>query len=425
MRALALCALGTLMLAAACSPPGQHETKKKSGSGAAEKIAEAAARKPVLEAHPEGVVYVLCSGDDTLLMFDRASLATVGKPVKTGREPGSIVLSPSGKLYFPARWMDDNELTRTTAEGAIRDEFRRKSLWGINPAEGNAIAMKGFAGDLDADLDPVFVSLTPDGNWAAVSDQATNRVHFRDLGDGEHRRNREIEAGPGPFGSAFSPDGRYFVVANNDPQGTTDPDSVIIVDFLGNDDGPVEIARIPVGDRPSQIAAAPDNATFYVTVTGSGRVVAVSATAKGVVGDWQIGGQPQGITRNSEGTAYYITLQDSAEVVRVDPASGEVTGRGKTGQEPWMVILDEGMNRIWVTCRAEGAVSVLKLADLTLERTIKAGKQPTGLVLLPGNTPATAVAPQPEIQIQGDGAPITIQAAPQDAAAVDDALGGG
>lgn len=412
MRTLLFATLGLACLLG-CTPAGQNTstTKKK----AEEPAKPAGPPRPVFEAHSKGVAYVANSGEDTLSVFDLETLTAVPGSIRTGHQPGNLVRHPQqNTIFFPARFMSLDDIAKTTPEGGIQDIFRSGSLWAIDPNSGNSIRQKGVVGNPDDNPDAVFVTISQDGMWAAVSDWQNNKVYVRDQSDEERKRNAEITAGPGPFGIAFSPDGRYIAIAANDPNGTTDPDHVYLLDFLGNDQGPVEVARIPVGDRPSQIAAAPDNVSFYVTVSGSNKIVGVSAKTKGIIGEWGLDGQPQGIIADGAGAFYYATLQDKGEALRIDATTGQVSNRAKTGAEPYMLALDTHAGRLWVTNKGDDTVTVVSLGDFTPEKTLKTGKAPTGVVVVLNPTGAP---PKADV-----GEPVQIETVPMSGAPTDQAV---
>ncbi|MEO7995551.1 MAG: YncE family protein, partial [bacterium] len=329
MRIVTCTVVGMLSLTLGCTAPPGKSTKDAAKDKAAKATTPAAPAKPVLEEHPGGVVYVAAAGSDELVMFDRVSLELIGTPIHAGHEPGSIAIAPDGRVYFPARYMNSDDIAATTPKSddpehpSIPDGFRSGSLWAVDSSKGNQIQSKGYIGSSDKDLDGVFVVLHPEGTWAAIADQADNNIEFRDLSDNEQKKNRTVAVGSGPFGEAFTSDGMYFLVANHDEANAVDPDTVSLINFLGDNAGPTEVAKIPVGAQPSQITVSPDNKVAYVTVTGSNKVVAINLATKAVVGEWALTGMPQGIARDALGVMYYVTLQDQNSVVKIDATTGQ------------------------------------------------------------------------------------------------------
>jgi|GEM_PF-5063917 len=408
MRTLLVATLGVALILG-CSPPGTNTTTTKKTAGETEKPA-VDPKKPIFETYAEGLAYIANSGEDTLSTYDLKTLDAVPGTIKTGHEPGNIARDPKNLLYFPARYMDSDAISKSTPEGGIEDSFRSGSLWAINPMLGNSIQQKGIIGDADDKPDAVFVAVSNDGVWVAIADQSVNKIVIKHQTDDERKRSLEFVTGPGPAAMAFSPDGKFLAVVCNDPAGTTDPDNVHIYDFLGNDSGPVEIAKIPVGDRPSQVAAAPDNVTFYVTVTGSQKVVAVNAKTKGAAGEWTVEGAPRGILSDPTGANYYVTLEDTNRVIRLDPATGATTNSVEVGKEPWMMAIDTHNGRLWVTNHGDDSVSVISLGDFSLEKTIPTGKLPTGVAIV--LNPTGAPVPAPETPVVETAGAVSTEAAP-------------
>lgn len=408
MRTLLVATLGVALILG-CSPPGTNTTTTKKAAGEEEKPL-IDPKKPIFDSFAEGLAYVANSGDDTLSVFDLKTLEPVASTIKTGHQPGNIAKDPKSLLYFPARYMDPDAISKSTPEGGIEDAFRSGSLWAINPMLGNSIQQKGIIGDADNKPDAVFVTVSTDGEWVAVADQSVNKIVIKQQTDEERKRNLEFETGPGPSAMAFSPDGKFLAVVCNDPAGTTDPDNVYLYDFLGNDTGPVEIAKIPVGDRPSQVAAAPDNMTFYVTVTGSKKIVAVNTTLKATAGEWTVDGAPQGILADATGANYYVTLEDTNKIIRLDPATGATTNSVEVGKQPWMIAMDTHNGHLWVTNHGDDSVSVVSLGDFTLVKTMKTGKLPTGVAIV--LNPTGAPVPQPEVPVVESATPTTSEGAP-------------
>ncbi|MFD1524325.1 hypothetical protein [Pseudonocardia yunnanensis] len=83
------------------------------------------------------------------------------------------------------------------------------------------------------------------------------------------RVSRSIPVGQRPQDIAYAPDGRYMYTAN------VDGDTVSVVDTTANQ----VTATIPVGDGPTSIVVRPDGTQAYVTTLNSGTIVVLDITA--------------------------------------------------------------------------------------------------------------------------------------------------
>jgi len=250
--------------------------------------------------------------------------------------------------------------------------------------------------------------LTPDGNTLVVGDSGGNELVFLDPATGEVRQRVRIS---NPYHLEYSPDGRHLVVAS------LRRDQIDIYDA-----GTLALlARLNQPDKPSHVAFSPDSAFVYVTLQGTGEVVAIDMTTRKPVWTVPVGPEPAGIiwhrgrlliglmgssdfvqlnptTRevsraftvgrgahvvmpSPDGRSLYATSRVESGVWEVDAETLEVRRRFDVPGGPDCIAFDPD-GRLWITLRWLGRVGVLDPRTGTLEQ-IRVGRSPHGIFVMP------------------------------------------
>ncbi|MGX5682878.1 cell wall-binding repeat-containing protein [Schumannella luteola] len=144
----------------------------------------------------ESALYVADTNSDQLLKIDTATMEAVGSGIPVGDFPVSVELAPNG-----------TELWVTNNSDGVSDTVSVVSL--ATDTEVATIAVGGFPTDI------VF-----DDTFAYVTSEDTNVVEK--ISVATRQVVTSIPTGDGPFGLAFSPDGRYLYVANENDDTVSD-----------------------------------------------------------------------------------------------------------------------------------------------------------------------------------------------------------
>ena len=94
-----------------------------------------------------------------------------------------------------------------------------------------------------------------------------------------------------------------------------------------------EVARIPVGDNPIQMAVDPSGASLYVTNLVSDEIVVIETTTFAVREHIGVRGEPLDLAVAPDGDAIYVTHTGSSWITRIDVPTGETNLRRVPGLE--------------------------------------------------------------------------------------------
>lgn len=195
--------------------------------------------------------------------------------------------------------------------------------------------------------------LTPDGGTLVVGDSGGNELMFLDPANGELRRRLRIS---NPYHLEYSPDGKYLVVAS------LRRDQVDIYDA-----GTMALlARLQQPDKPSHIAFSPDSRFAYVTLQGSGEVVAVDLDRREAAWTVAVGPEPAGIIWHRG--RLIMGLMGSTDFVQLNPETREVTRAFSVGRGAHVVVPSPDGRSLYATARVESGVWEVDAETLEVKR---------------------------------------------------------
>jgi len=287
----------------------------------------------------------------------RAASNKAGRPIRVGRVPQQIVISPDGHTAYV---LADREIGKPSPATltAIRVATNRpvKTLTACRNGHGGAV-----------------MAITPDGKTVYVACAAANAVipvHTRSLALG-----RPIRVSY-PSDIAVTANGRTVYVANGDRDTIT----------------PINSARgkagrpIKVGGFPAAIAITPDGKTVYVVTTND--LVTPVRTATNAPG------KP---IRVAGAFAIAITPDSATALVLCVPGPDSYQGyvvpiriatdtRGKpikVGILPQQIAITPDGERAYVTNSDSDTVTPIRIAARRAGKAIRAGKVPSELAITP------------------------------------------
>ncbi len=247
--------------------------------------------------------WVSNSGDDTLSVFDLASL----EPVATVRHAGFKF--PHGSAFTP----DGAKLYVACT--------RSNSVFSIDARERRVVA-EIPTGQSDSHM----VAMTPDGARIFVPNIGSRAVSV--VSTAEERLVGEVRVGRGPEGIALTPDGRRLLVANQEDStlSVIDTAALQVVDAF------------EVGEFPVRVIVSPDGARAFTADRKGNTVTAIVLDGDNtrVIQRLAVGKSPGGMALDGSGRTLFVSLNDEARVILVDverlrPVAEVRTGKGPDG----------------------------------------------------------------------------------------------
>jgi YVTN family beta-propeller protein len=210
---------------------------------------------------------------------------------------------------------------------------------------------------------------TPDARTLIIAMSGSNELVLIDRATGVEKQR--ITASD-PYQIGFSPNGKWFVAAS------IRLDRIDIYDA----DTYQLVYRLPAATMPSHIAFSRDSSTVFVTLQGTGSLIAIDL-ASGKI-DWTvpIGPTPAGIITRPGGTLL-VGIMGSDYIAEVEPKSGSVIRRIATGAGAHNFLASPDGKTLWVSNRVAGTISVLDADTLDITATLQAPGGPDDMALSP------------------------------------------
>lgn len=200
--------------------------------------------------------------------------------------------------------------------------------------------------------EPHHWALTPDRKDLLVGDTVANELLFLDPVTFEIKRRLPMSD---PYQLGFSPDGKFFIVA------AIARNQIDIYE-------PVTyklIKRFTAKSMPSHIDFTPDSSVVFVSLQGTGQVVAIDLRTMLVLWTAPSGKAPAGImVQNGQ---ILVANMGGDDVAVMDPKDGRVTRRIRTGKGAHTLFRSLDRKTVWVTNRLD-LYSVVVLDAKTLEQ---------------------------------------------------------
>jgi DNA-binding beta-propeller fold protein YncE len=222
--------------------------------------------------------------------------------------------------------------------------------------------------------EPHHVTLTPDRHDLLVGDTVGNTLFDLDPMTFAERRRLAVSD---PYQFAFSPNGRYLTVNG---LGRNQVDVYDATNFT-------LVQRFEVHSRPSHLAYAPDSATVYVSLQGTGLLAAIDLAAMQPRWTVPVGSTPAGVLwLNGK---VLVAIMGADYVAVVDAADGHVEQTIHTGRGAHQLFLSPDRKLVWVNNRVDGTTTAIDAQTLAPQRTYK----------VPGGPDDIAFAPNGELWI--------------------------
>jgi len=273
---------------------------------------ETCARPRGMTLNPERTaIYVGCSDDDTIALYDIASLRLVRR-YRNITAPETFDLHPDGRhLYISNE--DDSEMS-------------------VLDLEAGEIVARYPTGP-----EPEGIQITKDGRLAFVASEAANLVHVVDIAEGKHIK--DIPVGTRPRRFALTPDNKELWVSTE----LSGQVEIIDVEKLAGK-GKVEFQLRAIRRElftPVDLVITRDGSKAYVALGRANHVAVINVKSREVTDYIVVGKRPWGLRLNAEETRLWVANGLSDDVSIIDTRSNKVLVSVPVGQIPYGILIDD------------------------------------------------------------------------------------
>ncbi len=219
--------------------------------------------------------------------------------------------------------------------------------------------------------EPHHMALSPDGRSLVVGDTSGNALFFLDPRTGAMQRHLPLSD---PYQLSYSPDGRWLTVAGlaRNQIDIYDAASLKLVH------------RVPARSMPSHINYAPDSSAVYVSLQGTGELIAIDTASGAVRWRTHVGETPAGVLWHQG--SILVGIMGSDYVAVVDPKNGRIEREAHMARGPHNLFVGPEGRRLFVTCRVSGVIEQLDWNTLAILRSYRLAGGPDDIVFGPGDT---------------------------------------
>jgi YVTN family beta-propeller protein len=216
---------------------------------------------------------------------------------------------------------------------------------------------------------PHHLMMTPDGKTLIIAMSSGNELVFIDRATGTIKQRL---AASDPYQIGFSPDGKWFVAAS------------LRLDRIDIYDGTTFQlkSRLPAETMPSHIGFSPDSNIVYVSLQGTGGLIAIELATGRVLWTVPVGRQPAGVLVRPGGTILVANM-GADNLAEIEPRDGSVIRRIYTARGTHNFLRSPDGKIIYVSNRVAGTISTLDADTLAV----------TGTFVAPGGPDDMAVTP--------------------------------
>ena len=216
--------------------------------------------------------------------------------------------------------------------------------------------------------EPHHVMLTPDRRELLVGDTVGNELIALDPATFEIRRRIPVAD---PYQLGFSPDAKYLVV-NGLARNQVDVYDAATYQL---------VKRFPIPSMPSHLAFSPYSASVFVSLQGTGRLVAIDLQQMKIRWTTEVGPAPAGLLLHNG--RVLVAIMGSDDVAVVDPSNGRVERRIRTGKGAHQLFRSPDQRLIYVNNRIAGTATVLDATTLQVVHSYKLPGGPDDIVFAP------------------------------------------
>ena len=187
-----------------------------------------------------------------------------------------------------------------------------------------------------------------------------------------------IPIGNGSYGVAFTPNGEYAYVTNQN-SGT-----VSVISTASN----TVVATVNLGSLPNAVTVTPDGQYAYITNVGNNTVSVINTATNMLTATVTVGNDPTGVAVTPNGKYVYVAnddaLSDNNSVSVISTATNTVAATISIGKSTSSVALTPDVKHAYVTSYGyNGLLSVISTATNTVTTTIPVGLWPLSVTISP------------------------------------------
>ena len=299
------------------------------------------------------LAYVTNEKDNTVSVID-INKKKVIKTVKVGQRPRGIIMSKDGKLVLICVSDDDRV--------EVRDAQTMKLKY-----------------HLPSGPDPELFILSPEEDTLYIANEDDAMVTVVDMVD--KMIVDDIPVGVEPEGMGLTNNGKILVNTSE----TTNMAHFINTETL-------EITEnVLVDARPRVAMFTPDDKEVWVSAEIGGTVKVINPVSKEVTHTigFEIPGvnvesiQPVGVRHTKNGKYTFIALGPANRIAVVDSKTKEVIKYLLVGQRVWQLAFTPDQKTLLSTNGVSNDVSFINVEKLKVEKSIKVGRFPWGVVISP------------------------------------------
>jgi YVTN family beta-propeller protein len=222
---------------------------------------------------------------------------------------------------------------------------------------------------------PAHLVFTKDGKYALVTNNEDNTVSVIDLNN--YSVIKTIPTGIGPHGFRITDDSQSAYIAN------MGKDNVSVINLNSFK----EEKKIQVGEAPVTTGITSDGKTLVVTLNKENALAIVDvATSK--IDKINVGVGPAQVYIEPDNQYAFVANQGTEEkpahsLTKIDLKSKKVTATIQTGKGSHGVVTSTDNEYTYVTNMFDNTVSVIDNSENKVVKTIKVGKTPNGISIMP------------------------------------------
>lgn len=292
--------------------------------------------------------------------------------ISVGKRPRGIKLSPDGKTLYVALSGSPNAPPGVD-ESKLPPPDRTAD--GIGVVD---LARHKLVRTLPGGQDPEAFDLSSDGKTLYISNEETSEVTVLDVATGKVLK--KIPVGREPEGVTFRPDGKFvYVTCEGDSEvAAIDTATFKVVSFMRTELRPRSVVFTQTG--ATAFAAAERGGA--VTVLDSAKHRTISSIPIPAPAGKTLPARPMGSALSPDGKQVYISNGRGGTVAVIDVESRNLTRLIQdVGERPWGIGVSHDGKSLYTANGPSDDVSIINVASGKVERRIKVGGRPWGLVV--------------------------------------------